>query len=389
MTEENHTKPNGEAVDVSVLIAVHNRGPWLEKSLKSLGAQDLDAAKFEVVVADYGQPEGSRRAISAALAETPKLQVSHLEMDGFAQPYNGLTRARNAAIRSARGWLLAFLPPECLLTPAALRLCVDVHAQSGLDLVTTVRPWFVSERATAELDKAEWRRDAATVRETFSPEDVSRPDKDETWGDMHFGAVKKKWACWVCGHNERFRAWGYESVDFTERLTAFAVEYAELTDERVACFHLWHPPGEGHGNRREAIIERLLNSLSRAVLLKHVRGMDLLPRSLNPTYDDLIEFLRNLPAITLNRLLARADEDYNVNILPRLVARKHAQRPGSEGLGDRLWPGLAHAVQWGDHGTAIDWVDLLAREAPDDPAPLVEKAKIERLQTSGERPPKA
>lgn len=399
--------------EVSVIIPTHNRGPLLEKSLISLGSQDLDPQAFEVVVVDYGDKEDALKAVSSACGQAPSLSVRRVVLEGNGHPspvmrpsmaagnggtdhslpgrgpYKGLTRARNRGIREARGWLLVFLPPECLLTPSALRLCLDVHKRSETELVTTVRPYTVSEKATQTLDTVDWRRDAGLIRQSFGPEDVDRSETQSTWGDMHFGAVKKKWAAWICGHNERFQTWGYESIDFTERLCIYAVDYLEIVDERVGCYHLWHPPSEGHGDRRLAAIERMLNSYTRDVLMRTVRAMELLPRGrgAGPSYDQMYEFLTNLPIQTLNTLMVRLEKDYESTVLARQAREKWTHLPGSEILGGALWPGIRQAVQWGEYERGLEWLDLLIEMCPEDPAPLIEKSKLQRLQTDPQAVP--
>lgn len=369
------------STELSVIIPTCNRTSYLEKALISLSAQDLEPERFEVIVADYGDPNSTRAAFSLPSTGKAPLQIRHEVVAGNSQPYKGLTRARNQATRAARGWLIAFLPPECLLTPSSLRLCLEVHKSSDVDLVTTVRPWSVSEKALKELDKAEWRKDASNLIRTFSPPEVQQNEQEATWGDMHFGAVKKKWAGWIGGHNERFETWGYESIDFTERLCIYAVEYLEITDERVGVFHLWHPVGQGHGDRHAAVIERLLNSYTRETLLRNLRAMHLLSGGAGAGlhYDQMREFLGNLPVQTLNNLLVRMEKDYESTVLPAFAKIKKTHLPGSELLGAQLWPGLQHAAQWGETVAVEGWLDWLAREFPDDPAPLLEKAKLERL----------
>ncbi|MBI2058383.1 MAG: glycosyltransferase family 2 protein [Nitrospirae bacterium] len=368
-------------VELSVVIPTCNRTPYLEKALISLSAQDLDPERFEVIVVDYGDPNSTRAAFSLPPTGKAPLQIRHELLKGNGAPYRGLTRARNQGTRVARGWLVAFMPPECLLTPSSLRLCLEVHKSSEVDLVTTVRPWSVSEKALKEIDKAEWRKDASNLIRTFQPPDVQQNDQEATWGDMHFGAVKKKWAGWIGGHNERFETWGYESIDFTERLCIYAVEYLEITDERVGVFHLWHPVSPEHGNRHGAVIERLLNSYTRETLLKNLRSMHLLSGGAGAGlhYDQMKEFLGNLPVQTLNNLLVRMEKDYESTVLPAFARMKKTHRPGSELLGAQLWPGLQHAGQWGDHAVVENWLDWLAKTFPDDPAPLLEKAKFDRL----------
>lgn len=368
-------------VELSVLIATRNRGAWLEKSLLALSRQSLKQETFEVLVSDYGDTAETLRILEGVRLRAPAMRIRHLPLPGGGDPYHALTRARNAAIQAAQGWLLVFLPPECLLTRLALELCLHAHANSPVDLVTTVRPWFVSEKATAQADQAGCIEEPSLFRTKFGADEVNRPptDKGGPWGDMHFGAVKRRWACWICGHNERFRAWGYESVDFTARLCTYAVEYAEISDERVACFHLWHPVNPSHGDRRVAAVERLLNTLTRDVLSRNLVAMGLLQTAAGHglNYDEAYHLLFDLPAAKLTELLTTAGRDFDTNVLPHLIRQKQTHRPGSASLGTTLWPGLHHAIQWGDTATAKGWLTLLANENPEDPAPRIELAKLE------------
>jgi GT2 family glycosyltransferase len=115
------------AADVSVVIATRSRPAELARALESLGR--LRASPAEIIVVD-NDPDDDTRAVveSSGIA------------DYVAEPRSGLSAARNAGIRRARGSVIAFTDDDAAVHPAWLdRLCAgfggpEVMAVTGLVL---------------------------------------------------------------------------------------------------------------------------------------------------------------------------------------------------------------------------------------------------------------
>jgi glycosyltransferase involved in cell wall biosynthesis len=102
-------------VDVSVIVPVWNDEQRLTACLSALRSQTLPSDRYEIIVADNGSdrsPEPLVRAFGARMITEARL---------------GSYAARNTAVRTARGRVLAFTDADCQPGPDWLR--------SGLDFV--------------------------------------------------------------------------------------------------------------------------------------------------------------------------------------------------------------------------------------------------------------
>jgi glycosyltransferase involved in cell wall biosynthesis len=92
-------------LDVSVVIPTYRRPDLLERCLRPLLAQSLDASRYEIVVVDDGQTEDTR-ALVASLAEQAhdRPRLRYLRPHGTRGP----AAARNRGWRAAEGEVIAF-----------------------------------------------------------------------------------------------------------------------------------------------------------------------------------------------------------------------------------------------------------------------------------------
>ena len=120
----------------SIVVPTYNRRELLERTLRSVWAQDC--ADYELIVVDDGSTDGSREFLAA--------QGGRLVY--IAQEHRGPGVARNAAIARARGEYLAFLDSDDLLMPWALSTYATLVAREG-------RPAFVCGCVRRFHDEAE------------------------------------------------------------------------------------------------------------------------------------------------------------------------------------------------------------------------------------------
>ncbi len=106
-------------LDLSVVIATHNRRSLLARCLEGLGEQTLDGARFEVVVADDGSSDGT--AEMAEAFEAP-FAVRVLRLGKSGQP-----TAQNAALREARGRVCLILDDDTIPAPGLLAEHLAAH----------------------------------------------------------------------------------------------------------------------------------------------------------------------------------------------------------------------------------------------------------------------
>ncbi|MBA3528323.1 MAG: glycosyltransferase family 2 protein, partial [Propionibacteriaceae bacterium] len=111
---------------LSVVVAVHNAGPYLEDCLRSLLSQSL--TRLEVIAVDGGSTDGSLHILRQFAALDQRVKVISL-------PDNGLAAARNAGIQQARGVFLTFVNPQDTVPRNAFALMVHSLRRSGSDFV--------------------------------------------------------------------------------------------------------------------------------------------------------------------------------------------------------------------------------------------------------------
>ena len=136
-----------QQLELSVLIATHNRRELLRRCLDSLSRQTQDPATFEVIVADDGSSDGT--AEMAEGFEAPfRLRVLRLEKEGRAH-------AHNAAIAVAEGARCLFLDDDMIASPELVEGHVEAHRSDpqsvGVGAITQQPPegrdWYAHTHA--------------------------------------------------------------------------------------------------------------------------------------------------------------------------------------------------------------------------------------------------
>lgn len=116
------------APQVSVLVAVYNARPWLDKCLSSLLAQTL--TDFQVLCVDDCSTDGSWDMLQQYALRDPRIEIYRMGEN------SGQAKARNEALRHARGRYVAFLDSDDWLNADALEACVKVfEAHPATDCV--------------------------------------------------------------------------------------------------------------------------------------------------------------------------------------------------------------------------------------------------------------
>jgi len=90
----------------SVVIPVYNNRDGLTRTLEALERQTYPSERFEIIVVDNGSEEGC-----------PIMRSDHPRVTWLCEPERGSYRARNRAIRSASGEVIAFTDSDCIPQP--------------------------------------------------------------------------------------------------------------------------------------------------------------------------------------------------------------------------------------------------------------------------------
>jgi glycosyltransferase involved in cell wall biosynthesis len=113
-------------LDATIIIATYNRGATLQSALASLRAQRTPPGlSWEAIIVDNNSTDDTRTIIGSCEAETSG-QIRYL-----FEPRQGKTWALNAAIREARGEILAFTDDDVTLDPSWLSRLVGGMRRLG------------------------------------------------------------------------------------------------------------------------------------------------------------------------------------------------------------------------------------------------------------------
>jgi glycosyltransferase involved in cell wall biosynthesis len=148
--------------DVSVVVPVYNKAPFLAACLESILAQTVTS--LELICVDDGSTDGSSEIIDR-FAANECVRVIRQERN------RGAAVARNAGLDVARGEFVQFVDADDLLAPDALRVLSVAARTDGVEIV---RGGIVGFRSSApEADRV---LDIPRARSGFRP-----LDDESTW----------------------------------------------------------------------------------------------------------------------------------------------------------------------------------------------------------------
>ncbi|HVG22176.1 MAG TPA: glycosyltransferase [Blastocatellia bacterium] len=98
--------------DLSVIISTYDRKILLSEALKSALSQQAAGLSYEVIVIDNNSSDGTREVVESFMVR------GHGNLRYAFERVQGLSHARNAGIRIARGSIIAFTDDDVRLTPA-------------------------------------------------------------------------------------------------------------------------------------------------------------------------------------------------------------------------------------------------------------------------------
>src|SRR5579885_3363773 len=114
----------------SIVVPTYRRPELLDRCLAALAVQDIDAAAYEIIVADDAASGATRRQVEGWAARSPA-PVRYIPVTDTQGPAG----ARNAGWRSARGEIIAFTDDDCLPHPRWLAAGVAAFTE-GVDAAT-------------------------------------------------------------------------------------------------------------------------------------------------------------------------------------------------------------------------------------------------------------
>ena len=105
---------------VSVVLPVHNGRAFVEKSVRSILAQDF--TNFELVIGDDGSDDGTGELVAELAAEDPRIRLLRRPTK------SGLAGSANWVVSEARGPLVAIAHADDIYDPSRLRRQTDLLA---------------------------------------------------------------------------------------------------------------------------------------------------------------------------------------------------------------------------------------------------------------------
>jgi len=148
-------------MNLSVVIPLYNKAPYIERALKSVLSQSF--RDFEVVVVDDGSTDGGDKVVEGMGEE--RIRLIH-------QENAGVSAARNTAIKSANGEWVAFLDADDEWFSNKLEL--QVNAIRTRPDVVWASGGYISVRGEKILAyqknfESEWFEDDITIRDVLVP----------------------------------------------------------------------------------------------------------------------------------------------------------------------------------------------------------------------------
>lgn len=114
--------------DISILICTRDRGDSLLPTVRSILEDAPADGSAEVLVIDQGRSDAVEQVLAPLLAGDKRLRY-------LREASVGLSAARNAGLRVARGMLIAFTDDDCTAEPgwlAALQATFAAHPEAGI-----------------------------------------------------------------------------------------------------------------------------------------------------------------------------------------------------------------------------------------------------------------
>jgi len=206
---------------LSVVIPTYNRLPILQKCLRALEQQQLEApiSAYEVVVVDDGSTDATVSWLQQNSGAFPHVRL-------VQQDHGGPAEGRNRGVERARGDVIVFIDSDLVVTDTFLishaRQLEQTWRQRGDRLCFT----YGAVINTANFD-----------------DPTSEPHKlrDLSWAYFATGnvAIDRQLLARSGLFDTRFRLYGWEDLELGERLRRLGVVLVRCPE---AVGYHWHPP---------------------------------------------------------------------------------------------------------------------------------------------------
>lgn len=195
--------------EISVVIPTYNRLDTLAQVLPTLLTQDLEPARYELLVCDSLSNDGTAEYLA-------EIRARHEQVRHLAGAYSGRAAARNAGIAAARGEIVLFNDADIFASPNLLSTHLRRHRErSGIAVVGL-------EVQVKNFADYVFKRDHPSARGRLHP--PSR--KKLSW--LYFltgnASVRRCDLIAVGCFDESFTGYGHEDLELGYRLERSGVE---------------------------------------------------------------------------------------------------------------------------------------------------------------------
>ena len=155
--------------------------------------------------------------------------------------YSSPSSARNFGVKQSRSKYIVFTDPETLVPFDYLRMAYEFHEANKGNWITAFFPLMLTKDDLEKLNKVDWKKDPLLVDGivTKTSEDNLYVAKRKTWRDNNFSMFGKESYDKIGGVNESFTKWGYEGIDFVERM--IKIGGCKLYNfPKLFVYHQWH-----------------------------------------------------------------------------------------------------------------------------------------------------
>ena len=207
-------------LNLSVVIPTYNRIDTLRYVIPSLLAQDVDANRYEIIVADSNSNDGTAEYLRDVAVRGAR--VRHLP-----GAYSGRAAARNAGIAAARGRIVLFNDSDIIASTDLLGRHLLRHEERrcavvGLEVQVRSYEEYLAKSRTPP------------VRDTLHPPNR----KSISW--LYFltgnASVRKEDLDAVGGFDESFTGYGHEDLELGYRLQARGIPI--VYEAKAVNYHL-------------------------------------------------------------------------------------------------------------------------------------------------------
>lgn len=126
MIQNSMIEPRRDEIRVSVIVPAFNVEPFIEQCLQSLFDQTVE--RLEIIVVDDGSTDRTSEVVESLTPPEGK------SLNLLSKPNGGLSSARNAGLRAARGRWIGFVDADDWVAPTMFSHLVSEAENAGTDL---------------------------------------------------------------------------------------------------------------------------------------------------------------------------------------------------------------------------------------------------------------